>query len=125
MSLDYQFEKIENWKDVCWEEKPNGKVRIAPDTEILIWASMVVDLGTITPQNAAEWRYRMLVLERIDSAVGVKDGAAYTPSLKTIKQHVGLYTNVVNRTRRQWWARIKQRLDNELDNQIKREESDE
>lgn len=105
MSLDWQVDKIADYKTVCWI--PTGEVdsegeprkRLNPVTEALIWATISVGIGEITAANAQEFYARLSAYERVSGALLIMpndDGTAsdhlITPA--DILAHVGLVTNV-------------------------------
>lgn len=82
MSLRYDLTKISN-RD---ESEEGWRV-----TESIIFGCMITDIGTITEENHEEWFARFKVINPTTSR-----------TLKEVHDHVGLSTNVVNRSRLQW-----------------------
>ena len=132
MSLDYGLEKIEDWESYCWTQAHDDpeKVRMNSDTEILIWASLAVDLGAITKTNWPEWMFRLNVLNRVHRPVGTKrdrDGknVPYAPDMWTIKRHIGLWTNVTNVPRGRWLNKVKHNLEREMQEKTNHQQEEE
>ena len=53
MALQWNVEKIDNYKEVCWIGEGDER-RMNPVTEGLIFNSMAIGIGSITADNAAE-----------------------------------------------------------------------
>ena len=92
MALNFYLDKIENYKELCWE--PAGQlgkdgeelVRIKPKTDSIIWATMLLGLNKITEKNLVDWATRWKL------AAGV--GWVYSEvTLEDIRAHIGLRTN--------------------------------
>ena len=132
MSLDYSIVNVPNYKTRCWVDVPEehhrtqGKVRLADDTNALIWGSMMVDLPAIRMNNIEEWCFRIQYLKRVgiswidmfdenDNVVG------YFPSRESVEDHVGLSTNVSQMTRAKWLNKIKRSLEKQIEQKIQRE----
>jgi hypothetical protein len=103
MSLSFNFEKIINHKEVCYDD--GGDIR--PVTELLIFTCMHTGIGEITEANAAEFYARMIVAHKLyDIGIVTPDG---TEPLKPehVHQHIGLRTNVgMMETRAAWGKRF-------------------
>ena len=121
MSLDWNVSNVPNYKERCWVDVPavnprvSGEVRLADDTNALIWGSMMVDLGSITVKNIEEWCFRIEVLRWLDirwmehfegdTVVG------YFPDRESVEDHIGLTTNVTTMTRAKWMNKIKRKIE--------------
>lgn len=88
MSLDYNLGDITNFKKVCLTPKKHVK----PKTEAIIWVTMLIEMGTISEHNYKEFYRRVhfyqLLFEERSSEITLED----------IKAHVGLRTNVINKS---------------------------
>ena len=84
MALNWNLNAIKNKEDVCY----NGD-HLNPLTEGLIWATIVVGLGKITEENAEEFYHRLQFVTKVE-----QDCADIT--LTTIREHIGLKTNVTD-----------------------------
>jgi len=120
MSLDWNVSNVEDFKNYCWKPTDKeGEVTLNPDTEMLIWASLAIGLGKITEDNVNEWRFRMLVKERIDQPIGYRfektKRIPYTPSIETIRRHIGLTANVGNIVRTTWMKQVMKEIGNQVE----------
>jgi hypothetical protein len=91
MSLNYNIATVANFEDRCYNELDDGKYELTDATNILIFATMIVDMGTITTENAEKFytRYRMIcAAQGRDSPVTLQD----------VRDHVGLSANVNDKT---------------------------
>lgn len=118
MSLNFNFVKIKDYKNVCWIKKPDGTERMNPITDAIIWACLSTDHGGISVTNFREFFYR---LNKVQGEAGglLFDHSGGKPepvwiTLQDVERHIGLQTNCTNRTRRQWakkqghpeWAKV-------------------
>ena len=74
MSLNYNIATVANFEDRCYNKLDDGKYELTDATNILIFATMIVDMGTITTENAEKFytRYRMIcAAQGRDSPVGL------------------------------------------------------
>lgn len=128
MSLNWNVGGIENSDEVCWieatEDDPmhgieKGKSYMNPLTNVLIWATISVDLGSITQENAGEFFARLrftekqlgpfLIRAEVDGVRPEGVNAFITP--EEVIAHIGLVCNVSNKTRAAWLKRWNQDLD--------------
>lgn len=112
MSLDWNVDKIHDYKNVCWkpdlgedgipkmDRTGEDLVRINPITDVLIWATMPVGINTITVKNYEEFYWRMTQLHALGrcSSMSYFDDEkdrwiARVPTLNEVDQHIGLSTN--------------------------------
>ena len=91
MSLDYDLNMIieRDMSDEGWNI-----------TQTIIFGCMITDLGTITEANHEEWFARYKVINPSSKI-----------TLENVHDHIGLRTNVINRSRLQWCKGI---LDNHM-----------
>jgi len=109
MSLDYQLTEIKNWETLCVRKNEGGEgARLNPKTNALVWASMLIDLGSITPANVDEWEFRLRCLYRIDLGPTARED---TPVREDIEQHIGLRMNVIDESRAYFMKRIRKMLE--------------
>ncbi len=146
MSLNWELKNIKDYEKVCWHpateaerkkewthatfrEDPKTKklTRLDGVTNAIIWRTMSVDIGDITEKNYREFFVRSKVYSALHGAdcpmmrrkEGTKDdweGADFT--LEEIKKHIGLHTNVINTTRKQWIKRETRYARREFDERI-------
>jgi hypothetical protein len=113
MSLNYQLDKIENWQRVTEEGQ-------APETHALIFATLAVDIGTITAANASEFWTRLDLWQKYVGAMAHRgDGSDLLLSLDDVLRHIGLQTNVSERSRSQW---LRQKIGGTLDDVLRSSE---
>ncbi len=100
MSLDYNLSKIQDWKNRCYIpcREDNTKVRVAPDTEAIIFATISVGMNTITESNWKEFYARDLMLQKLYSNQRLENML----KAEQIRAHIGLSTNASNFTRLQF-----------------------
>ena len=106
MALNYWFEKIENYKEVVWIERPDGEVVMNPVTNALIFSTISVGLGEITDKNIDEFVARYRIMEQLQGPFITKNGKPYHLTDEELVAHIGLRTNVTNETRAQWARRL-------------------
>lgn len=95
MSLNWNLNKINDKKNVCFTEDGLKEV-----TNNLIWATLAVDIGDITEDNAEEFHHRLALLTAL-RGVNWND-----ISLQDIKNHVGLHTNVSTKTWKEFSTKV-------------------
>jgi len=128
MSLRWDLSKVKDHDSVCFFEAPEddplhgvskGDRVIHPVTNVLIWATIAVDLPGITKENAGEFFARLRLTEKIDGPFliraevdGVRptgDAAFVTP--EEVVAHIGLKCNVTPKPRMQWLKKFGTDLD--------------
>jgi hypothetical protein len=118
MSLNWNLGKIPNNETVCWNAD-----EMNPITKGLIFQTMAVDLGEITEKNIPEWMFRMAVASKVagqpmtkcvdDGNGGTKlEGFDFTE--EDIRQHIGLSTNVCNKSRASFMKKVMQMLERDV-----------
>ena len=145
MSLDFRFSKIANFKAVCW--MPDGGMN--PVTEALIWRCMSLDLGEITEKNWEEFEIRSRIYSRCFgeplsrvvtrcpecdkecpnaekcghcSAWTVDKSEPFDFTVEEIKTHIGLSTNVSNKSRKQFLSKVAEILNREAESSFRYEQ---
>lgn len=118
MSLDWNLGKIKDYKSLCWipdptPEEPNGET-FNPVTNALIMALMSIGMSKITEANHLEVFFRLTVDSSILGAPMFYRDENGDPeenyfSLKDVKAHIGLSTNVSWKTSGQWIQSVKRR----------------
>ena len=81
-------------------------ISMSVTTNMLIWASMLVGLPTITEKNAEKWHARLAAVEARNGAYRTRDGEDLPFSLEEVKAHVGLSTNVSTETDTAFRAKV-------------------
>lgn len=131
MSLDWSIERVQDFESRCWrpspmaEDKSKNRVVLEVDTEALVWAAMMIDVGSIRRTNIDEWHFRIEYLKRLEIEWhSIWDGKKSIPTYPTYDQiadHIGLSTNVSTVARQKWIKRIARGLEREVERSIKRE----
>lgn len=112
MSLNWNLSKIANYRTVCLcaqDCEPGvDEVPLRNNTHNLIWLTMAVGMGTITPKNIDEWQFRLAVLNRLDSQSEMYEAL----TREVLEAHMGLETNVFPaQTRTKWLSGIAKRIE--------------
>ena len=114
MSLNFDLSEVkarlgDRWEEVTTHPDDIGKKEQQwhPVTNALIWKTMAVDLGEITEENIDEWVWRVQFLQALDGAEfgDGESGEAFIVR-KDLEDHIGLSTNVSNRTRQQFLSKL-------------------
>lgn len=124
MSLNWNLGRIKDWETVCQvvadtDDRMNGVKAgdelLAPVTRSLIWATMAVDLGSITEANAGEFFARLRTIEATGDAflrrAERQDDPANWITLAEVRAHIGLSTNVTTQRAGAWWKRTAERME--------------
>jgi len=82
------------WAAMSEEDKKNR--------DVFVMSSIVVDLGDVTEENAAEWLYRLRFTSKLNEPLWWMDRKPWLPTLEQIKAHAGLKMNVTEKTRGQF-----------------------
>lgn len=131
MSLNWTVDRIADWETVCYMAAPcdipsqgiaEGDRMMNPVTNVLIWATIGVDLPGITRENAAEFYARLRFTERIDGPFLIRaevdgkrpEGSAAWITPEEIIAHIGLTANVTKKSRAQWLKRFVNDLDRDV-----------
>jgi len=111
LALTYEFTNIKDYKNVVWIADPTeanpDQVRMNPVTEVLIFGTMSVGLGSITDKNVDEFAARFRIIEKVHGPMLVDgEGKHRFVTDEEFTAHIGLVCNVSNETRAQWARRI-------------------
>jgi hypothetical protein len=85
MSLDWSTRSCKDYEKLVWST-----------TNSLIWNTMRVGINKITDKNFEKFYIRLAIIERTFGTLLQKDGQAIYTTLKDVKDHIGMYTNVDN-----------------------------
>lgn len=107
MSLNWNVTKCD--QTACWKKDSDGDEFMSTMCEGLIWTTMAVDMGEITAAKVDEFVWRMNFLIKHGGAVLQRDGTCYTE--EDLKPFIGLSTNVVTKTRKQWLKRVMENME--------------
>jgi len=135
MSLDYNFEDIKNFEDICYRpaimengEQSEDMVQVSPITESIVWATMSTGLHKITEKNLKDWYIRLNVLSGLfgPPMQRIIDGerVGVDISIQDLITHIGLRTNAETYTEAQFWMKCRKRAQDEYDRMFKRNVSD-
>ena len=124
MSLVWDLQAIENWKELCWvpaptEEEPDNKT-LHYVTSALIWGSTMVGFGKLTESNMKTFYRRMLAVEHVLQMSWMYDdkGQDLPLTMDMIEAHVGLSTNVSAMTTQKFNASLIRMLDKQVTDKI-------
>lgn len=87
MSLNWNIEKVKNWKELS--EGDAWQI-----TQVLISVTMAVGIDEITEKNYKEFYARTNLLERLHGTWMIKDSQPLYFTLEDIERRIGLSTNV-------------------------------
>ena len=117
MSLNYQLDKIKDYETVCYR-KVEGEGRcMKVRTQELIHLTMALGMGKITEDN---WRGFAARLRFYEDLFGPYNGEDKI-DVETVRQHIGLWTNVPFEKLRPWMKRMSEQKMNELDGWVDKE----
>lgn len=111
MSLSYELTDINNYERLCWEDL-NGEQVLSNVTEAIVFATMYVDIGTITKANADEFYIRYDMFCRAS-------GMTNRLSISDIKDHIGLRTNVSTETKAKFQQKVLNVLRDSAESQLR------
>lgn len=110
MTLDFNYSKVAEPPEGGWFITADGEEHLNPLTQAIVFATMAVDMGSITALNYDEFFARINLIESVGSpfymeSVPTPEGG--TKWLKGLTKahiacHIGLTTNVVTRSRTSW-----------------------
>jgi hypothetical protein len=104
MSLNIDISRIADHDSVCFMPTDDGTRQWKPITTRIGFTTMVVDIGDITEENAEEFYCRASLISDIYSSASMDPEIPLT--LDEIRAHIGMRTNVVTLTRKQWLAKV-------------------
>jgi hypothetical protein len=104
MALSYELGGIENWRELLGDDN-----QPQPKTHAMIFATISAGIGLITEENHIEFWMRVAASDAI--SVWPK-GEPIT--LKDVKRHIGLRTNVSKEARATWAKRIFESTEREI-----------
>lgn len=98
MSLDWKLTGIVDYKDFCWYQDSEGKDKLNPVTEVLIWSTLNIGYNEITEANYKDFAARLFLLDRVlgpyleyNTPEGDRKVIRITEA--DVKRHIGLHTN--------------------------------
>ena len=99
MALNWNVEKVENYKEIVDGEEMSV-------TDALIWATMTVGIGEITEANAEEFFKRLHLQEKVNGTWLVKGGKPEYITIDQVKRRIGLSTNAARFSRAEFNKRL-------------------
>ena len=117
MSLNFNFEEIKNYKELCWVESGETNdageqlMKVAGVTDAIVWATIAIGMGSITEKNYVEFATRMVMWQGVVGtllycAEADDEGNTFlspkTVELEDVVAHIGLKTNASKKTRTQF-----------------------
>jgi hypothetical protein len=120
VALSYNLSKIADFETVCLT-KPDaeGNRHLRSVTNHLIWATMIIDIGEIKASNIGEWLFRLTAMARI-----YQDDTHAKVTREMLEQHIGLSTNVSNKTRAAFLKDAAKRLERECERAVRESKMD-
>lgn len=117
MSLDWDCEN-------CERPLPDNDEESALRTG-LIWASLGLDLGSITEKNVDEWVFRLIHQKRVGlEYIYIDDDISPVQVEGWVRRWIGMRTNVITKTRKQWLSAVSALLERDTLNAIKHSKED-
>jgi hypothetical protein len=107
MALQWDVSKIDEKIRLVGD---GNNVRMSPTTNVMIWATMSVEMGRITEENVDEFAFRLDMWQAATSSLLHKRDL----TREDVVNHIGLVTNVITLSRAQFEAKVKRALWNEL-----------
>jgi hypothetical protein len=125
MSLDFRLGKIADYKELCYEFLPNDGLKMKPVTEALIWSMLSTEMKEITEDNIDEVLFRSRCISVVSGPpMHTYDGEKIIPrefTREEVEAHVGLSTNVTQRTRKQFLKTCSERLERTVEDRLRYE----
>ena len=122
MALHWNLSGIKDSKDMCWVQDEDGNkddknYYLHPVTNSLIWATLIIGMGSITEKNHKEFHLRCLDLQKADgyqplTEISDGDGELRTFTYEEVKAHIGLKTNVTFIGQAKWRHMVYERVRN-------------
>lgn len=106
MSLDYNLTNVRDYENL-YEDAGDDMVRLNPLTEMLIFGTMIVDMGEITEKNWREFFVRFNAANQVMRVwVDIQSKKPTSVSADDIKRHIGLKTNVVTTSKAKFMDKL-------------------
>lgn len=93
MSLNWSIADVKDWKALADSDE---EWRV---TDAIVWATLMVDIGSILRTNLQEWEFRLKAADLLSP------GSGYAALIPHLERRIGLRTNVMTKTRKSWWSR--------------------
>ena len=116
MALNWNLSGIKDSKKLCWVQNDEALV-LHSVTNSLIWATLIVGMGSITEKNHKEFHLRCLDLQKADgyqplTEISDGEGDPRTFTYEEVKAHIGLKTNVTFIGQAKWRHMVYERVRN-------------
>ncbi|MDD4989660.1 MAG: hypothetical protein PHV42_04525 [Candidatus Pacebacteria bacterium] len=131
MSLNWNLKNVKNHDSVCFSKDEKGRERMECLTEVLITMTMSVDLGEISEKNYKEFFIRIDMLQRglgglMNKVVAGKNGGddleTIWITLEDIRKHIGLTTNVSDKSSAAFSKRFAERMRRQSEDKVRYED---
>jgi hypothetical protein len=109
MSLQWNLQNIENFKELCWVDndtenrKPDEKYMLNPVTQSIINLCDLVGVSRITNANYKETSKRFAELEFL----GIASFETGNPREDDVHEHIGLSTNGFSLDNKKWGNKLR------------------
>ena len=102
MALSWDITEVKDYKTVTTHPTDSNKWH--PVTESLVWASLAVGINHITEKNVHDFYVRVNMYEKLFGAYlwNVEKGSHQLFTLEDIQSHIGMRTNISNKTKSQF-----------------------
>ena len=84
-------------------------------TNQIIWATIGVDIGSITEKNYEEFYARLKIFDRM---TGAGKHSKFQITLADVKRRIGLSTNVANTSRASFIKKMRTRMEQDINNHV-------
>jgi hypothetical protein len=111
MSLNWNVTKCN--QTACWTKDKDGDEFMSTMCEGLIWTTMLVEMGEITEPKLEEFVWRMNFANKHGAGILQKDKKETPYTEEDLKPFIGLSTNVLTKTRKQWLKYMIERMERE------------
>ena len=118
MALTYDFTKVEDFDAL--REDDNERVI----NDMIVWATVFVDMGEITKDNYLEFAKRVHMWEKANGALSYRDGESYYLTPEDVRKRIGLRTNVSKKTPAQYRTKIGKALEREAEAWVARRDDE-
>jgi len=115
MGLNLDMTKVKDFDKLKSDEE-------SAKTNVLIWATMTIDLGEITEKNIDEWLFRAkLYTKATGHGLGSNKDGIWNPSKEDLIKRIGLHCNVCSTTRAAYMKKVMKALEHDVEYEIRKE----
>lgn len=128
MSLNFDVSGIENYRELTTLEREDGRLEWHPITSAIVYLSLGVGLQRITKSNWKKWFARCRLHEKAFGPMLISRGERHEGELyitpEEVQAHIGLSTNVSDKTDAEWRKDFMQSWTTEIEWRILKEYRD-